>query len=101
VQVKTWCGRLAANRALKIVLAVYVTAVALLPFAHHDLACHLKSSTHCTSCVVGSSGEAAQSTTGTAGAGLTACGQPPRSSSLVHDALAHGVVAGRSPPARG
>ena len=43
---------------LKAVLAFYVLAAALLPLAHHDIVCHLKSSTHCTTCVVGSSGEA-------------------------------------------
>jgi hypothetical protein len=86
---------------MKLVLAVYVAAVTLLPFAHHDLACHLKSSTHCTSCVVGASGEAAQTATGAGGAGLVACGPPPLSSTFVHDTTPDGVVAGRSPPARG
>jgi hypothetical protein len=42
---------------LKVILALYVLAAALLPFAHHDLACHLKSTTHCATCQVGSSGE--------------------------------------------
>ena len=42
---------------MKAVLAAYVLAAALLPLGHHDLACHLKSSTHCTSCVIGSSAE--------------------------------------------
>ena len=44
---------------LNVVLAVYLLAAALLPFGHHDLACHLKSTTHCTTCSVGSSAEAA------------------------------------------
>ena len=44
---------------LKVVLALYVLAAALLPFGHHDLACHIKSTTHCTTCTVGSSAEAA------------------------------------------
>ena len=43
----------------RVLLAVYVLAAALLPLAHHDVVCHLKSSTHCTTCVVGSSGETA------------------------------------------
>ena len=43
----------------KLLLAAYVLAAALLPLAHHDIVCHLKSSTHCTTCVVGSSGETA------------------------------------------
>jgi hypothetical protein len=44
---------------LKVVLALYVLAAALMPLGHHDLACHLKSTTHCTTCTVGSSAEAA------------------------------------------
>src|SRR5262245_63693094 len=44
---------------LKVVLALYILAAALLPFGHHDLACHIKSTTHCTTCAVGSSAEAA------------------------------------------
>jgi hypothetical protein len=44
---------------LKVVLALYVLAAALLPFGHHDLACHIKSTTHCATCTVGSSAEAA------------------------------------------
>jgi hypothetical protein len=44
---------------LKVVLALYVLAAALMPLAHHDLICHLKSTTHCTTCTVGSSAEAA------------------------------------------
>jgi hypothetical protein len=43
----------------KVVLALYILAAALLPFGHHDLVCHLKSTTHCTTCTVGSSAEAA------------------------------------------
>ena len=40
---------------LKFVVAAYIAALAALPFAHHDLACHLKSSTHCGVCHVGTS----------------------------------------------
>ena len=44
---------------LKLVLALYMLAAALLPLGHHDLACHLKSTTHCPTCTVGSAAEAA------------------------------------------
>src|SRR5436190_24157463 len=47
-----------AGLRLKVVLALYVSAAALLPFGHHDLVCHIKSTTHCTTCAVGSSAEA-------------------------------------------
>ena len=40
---------------LKFVVAAYIVALAALPFAHHDLACHLKSSTHCGVCHIGTS----------------------------------------------
>lgn len=46
-------------RRLKAVLAVYAVAAALLPLAHHDIVCHAKSTTHCASCVIASSAEAA------------------------------------------
>jgi len=42
---------------LKFVVAAYVAALAVLPFAHHDLVCHLKSSTHCVVCHVGTSAD--------------------------------------------
>jgi hypothetical protein len=42
---------------LKFVVAAYIAALAALPFAHHDLACHLKSSTHCTVCHIGTSAD--------------------------------------------
>ncbi len=42
---------------LRALIAAYVLAAALLPLGHHDLACHLKSNTHCTTCVIGSSAE--------------------------------------------
>src|SRR5262245_38060002 len=43
----------------KVVLALKVLAAARQPVRHHDLACHIKSTTHCTTCTVGSSAEAA------------------------------------------
>jgi hypothetical protein len=42
---------------LKFVVAAYIAALAALPFAHHDLACHLKSSTHCAVCHIGTSAD--------------------------------------------
>jgi len=42
---------------MKLVAAAYVLALAILPFAHHDLACHLKSTTHCWTCHVGTSAD--------------------------------------------
>ena len=41
----------------KLVVALYLTALAALPFAHHDFLCHVRSTTHCDVCHIGTSGE--------------------------------------------
>jgi hypothetical protein len=46
-------GQLTAGA--KLVIALYFVAFAALPFAHHDLACHVRSSTHCDVCHIGTS----------------------------------------------
>ena len=38
-------------------IAAYVAALGTLPFGHHDLACHVKTSTHCGVCHVGTSAD--------------------------------------------
>jgi len=42
---------------LRFVVAAYFVALAAMPFAHHDLVCHLKSNTHCVTCHVGTSAD--------------------------------------------
>jgi hypothetical protein len=42
---------------LRGLAAIYIVAVAVMPFAHHDIVCHIKSSTHCSTCHVGTSGD--------------------------------------------
>lgn len=37
-----------------LTLGLYVALLAAAPLEHHDLACHLKSPTHCTTCVFAS-----------------------------------------------
>ncbi len=37
--------------AVLAALAAYVLVLATGPVGHHDLRCHLKSTTHCTACV--------------------------------------------------
>lgn len=44
-------GRLTAGA--KLVVALYFVALAVLPFAHHDVLCHVRSPTHCDVCHVG------------------------------------------------
>jgi hypothetical protein len=84
----------------KFLLATYVLAAALLPLAHHDIVCHLKSTTHCTSCVVASSGETAPGTMAVDGLLLPDAGGaslPPSESSWPEQVR---TTSGRSPPAR-
>jgi hypothetical protein len=92
-------GALALGLRLKLVLAFYVLSAALLPLAHHDIVCHLKSATHCTTCVVGASGESAADPVVcapfTLHDGGTAAGGPSRAP----ESGPLGVCSGRAPPA--
>jgi hypothetical protein len=85
---------------LKTILAAYVVAAALLPLSHHDLACHLKSPTHCTTCIIGVSGEVADDCV-PAHATFADAGQAVGELSAAVLATADQPSAGRSPPARG
>lgn len=83
---------------LKVVLALYVLAAALLPLAHHDVVCHLKSSTHCTTCVVGSSAEAAADSNQVARAHLSDAGAAAPAGVHVAPAALAGDLSSRAPP---
>jgi hypothetical protein len=79
-------------------LAMYVLAVALVPLSHHDVVCHIKSSTHCTTCVTGST---AESTSHVAALGATPLSDAGRATSnqvnLTFSAPLS-ASSGRSPP---
>jgi hypothetical protein len=83
---------------LKVVLALYVLAAALMPLGHHDLACHLKSTTHCTTCTVGSSAEAAVDPAVLARFWLLDLGATTTNSIQSPDAPPTLASAGRAPP---
>ena len=86
-------ARLLQSGALgRLVVAVYTMATLLSPLSHHDLACHLKSATHCTTCVVGSSAEtsspgAHQPAASLAYAGSVCPGESPAAESCSFDAI--------------
>lgn len=91
-------ARGASASLLKAVLCAYVLAVALMPLGHHDIACHLKSSTHCTTCVVGAAADVASDTASLVGCGLQDAGTTVRIElPFVQDVLA-GASSGRAPP---
>lgn len=84
---------------LKIVLAIYVLSAALMPLGHHDVACHLKGTTHCTTCAIGSSAEPAADSSwlsrfwlNDTGAAISERQDAPLSASLC-------ISSGRAPPA--
>jgi hypothetical protein len=87
------------GRSIRLVAAAYVLALALLPFGHHDLVCHLKSSTHCTTCLAGTSADdntaqPTQLTVTLADAGQTV--ETPHTSAT---SCVPASSSGRSPPA--
>ena len=84
---------------LKIVLAVYVLAAALLPLTHHDVVCHAKSSNHCSTCTIGSSGEAAADPSDVARLGLMKAGEAIALCQVPVLAPVSSACSGRAPPA--
>ena len=85
----------------KALLAAYVLAAAVLPFSHHDLACHLKSSTHCTSCLASASGEVASHAATIDGSALSDAGGATIPAVAYVHSLPSGTSSGRSPPHAG
>ncbi|MEO6239400.1 MAG: hypothetical protein ABIQ52_20580 [Vicinamibacterales bacterium] len=83
---------------LKVVVALYIAALATLPFAHHDLACHLKSSTHCVVCHVGTSADDAGLQVALGQADLADAGRTADAYTSVADTRALLPSSGRSPP---
>ena len=84
---------------LRGLLAIYIVAVAAMPFAHHDIVCHLKSSTHCSTCHVGTSGDQSSLRPSLARVTLADAGQALASESLSIASCAMSPSAGRAPPA--
>lgn len=84
---------------LKFVVAAYIAALAALPFAHHDLACHFKSTTHCGVCHVGTSADEAGAQPALGQVDLVEVGRPGVNppSRVVSCVLL--PSSGRSPPA--
>ena len=82
----------------RLLLAAYVLAAALMPLAHHDVLCHLKSTTHCTTCVVASSGETPGWALGFDSMSLPEAGRALMLSSASFDSALVRVASGRSPP---
>jgi hypothetical protein len=84
---------------LETLVAVYIVALAAMPFAHHDLVCHLKSSTHCATCHIGTSADPDAAPPALSPADLNDAGQPARSTPATSSPVELSPSAGRAPPA--
>ncbi|HEX6973912.1 MAG TPA: hypothetical protein VF147_05890, partial [Vicinamibacterales bacterium] len=67
--------------------------------AHHDIVCHLKSSTHCATCVIGSTGESASEPADVAPAAFKDAGEAVGSTVAHVESVPHTDRSGRAPPA--
>jgi hypothetical protein len=83
---------------LKVVAAAYVLALAMLPFAHHDLVCHLKSSTHCWTCHIGTSADESRPDPAAAPTSLNDAGRADETPLALVASRAPSPSSGRSPP---
>lgn len=81
-----------------MLVAFYVLAFVAMPFAHHDLACHLKSSTHCAICHVGTSTDPSSDGPLVNAAVLADAGRAEEPSYSPVSSPALHPSAGRSPP---
>jgi hypothetical protein len=81
-----------------LVLAMYVAIVATLPLLHHDIACHIQSPTHCTTCVIGSA-ERAPDVAALSAAQLVLIRSFSLETPRWRAPLLCGDLSGRSPPA--
>ena len=81
----------------EIVIVAYVVALAALPFAHHELVCHLKSTTHCSGCHIGTA-DSAGVEPGLGSVRLADAGLPAETSVAAPIACPLRPSSGRSPP---
>jgi hypothetical protein len=89
------------RRLRQALLAAYILAAVLLPLFHHDVLCHLQSSTHCTSCAVASWGEAAGDSRPPGALHLSDTGRAVHASAASRRGAFLRASSARSPPARG
>ncbi len=83
---------------MRVVVVAYAVALATLPFGHHDLVCHLKSNTHCTTCLVGTSIDDSGTQAPLATVSLADAGHAVDSSRAIVASCAPAPSSGRSPP---
>jgi hypothetical protein len=83
----------------KPLLAVYVLSAALLPLTPHDLACHIKSPKHCTTCLAAVSGETVPAGTDLDDTPMRDAGRATISDVVDRHQAPVSTASGRAPPA--
>jgi hypothetical protein len=86
---------------LKSLLTAYVLAAALLPLSHHGVICHLKSPTHCTTCLTASSAETTSHAATLDATPLTDAGRASSGTTIFVSSAPANSSSGRSPPSVG
>jgi len=81
------------------VIAAYFVALAAMPFAHHDVVCHFKSSTHCSTCHVGASTDPGGTRPALASADFADAGAADQRASHASASCTLSPSVGRAPPA--
>jgi hypothetical protein len=84
---------------MRIVAVTFAVTLAALPFGHHDLVCHVKSNTHCTTCLVGTSLDDNGAQPPLPPITLDDAGQAVESTRSAITSCAPASSSGRSPPA--
>ncbi len=88
-----------AGRAGVLAVSLYCFVLLVGGFFHHDLACHLKSPTHCTTCTFSLSSAGVQPGGGVPPVVLPQAGRSGRDLRLPCLATVVVHITGRSPPA--
>ena len=80
-------------------LAVYSVILVVSPVVHHDLACHVKSPTHCEACAANPLASRVETAVLAVTAALPAAGEVPPGAHDLDGADPVRIAAGRAPPA--
>jgi len=92
-----WSGRRRALAALA--LSLYAVLLVVSPVLHHDLACHMKSPTHCDACAANPLASRVEAVAVAFLPGLPVVGEVAAAPARLDHATSHTATAGRAPPA--
>lgn len=86
-------------RAAALAVGLYAVVLVVAPLLHHDLACHLKSRTHCTACLSSVTASGPQEAAGLIAVDLRSSGALAFDGSSSVPRVSVASLVGRSPPA--